>query len=131
MDLSLVSEKLCKENEGENCEIYIQLENRMPVEADITITLVTDNAIIELKDGIWQSYAVNDVTTSSHFYFLPKHQNHSATIFYKPSVVDLRVVYSIWKSDDLSISPAEWPFPMTVEGPGKRFEFKPLQYIHI
>ncbi len=86
----------------------------MGVEIDVTITLVTENSIIELKDGIWQSYAVNDVTSSSHFYFLPKHINHSATIFYKPSVVDLRIVYSIWKSDDLSINPTEWPFPMTL-----------------
>lgn len=87
--------------------------------------------MIELKDGIWQSYAVNDVTSSSHFYFLPKHINHSATIFYKPSIVDLRIVYSIWKSDDLSINPSEWPFPTTLEQPGKRFEFKPLQYVHV
>ena len=86
----------------------------MAVEVDISITFVTSNSIIELKDGIWQSYAVTDVTTSSHFYFLPKHLNHSATIFYKPSVIDLRVLYSVWKSDDLSIDVSQWPFPVTL-----------------
>ena len=71
--------------------------------------------MLKLKDGIWQSYGVNSASTSAHFYFLPKHLNHSATIFYKPSVVDLRIMYSVWKSDDLSINPAEWPFPAAVE----------------
>ena len=31
------------------------------------------NSIIELKDGIWQSYAENTIATSSNFYFYPKH----------------------------------------------------------
>lgn len=84
----------------------------MEVEADVTITLLVEDSIIELKDGIWQSYRVNGPSTSSHFYFLPKHQNHSATIFYKPSVVDLRIVYNVWRSDDLSINLSEWPFPV-------------------
>jgi len=103
LDIGLTCSKLCRQNEGENCELFLRIDNQMEVEADVTITLLVENSIIELKDGIWQSYKVNVASTSSHFYFLPKHQNHSATIFYKPSVVDLRIVYNVWKSDDLSI----------------------------
>jgi hypothetical protein len=68
---------------------------------------------------------------------MPKHQNHSATIFYKPSIVDLRILYSVWHSDDLSISPTEWPFPQPPFAKDKNaqphmsLQFKPIQYIHI
>ncbi len=31
----------------------------MDVEVDLTITLLTTDAIIELKDGIWQTYDIN------------------------------------------------------------------------
>lgn len=29
----------------------------MEIEIDMTITLLTRNSVIELKDGIWQSYS--------------------------------------------------------------------------
>ena len=48
---------------------------------------------------------------TSHFFFLPKHPNKSVTILYKATLVDLKIMYSIWKTDDHSLSPAEWPFP--------------------
>jgi len=33
----------------------------MNVEIDVTITLMIKDAIIELKDGIWNSYKVNTI----------------------------------------------------------------------
>lgn len=84
----------------------------MEVEVDVTITLMLQNSIVELKDGIWQNYQTNLVTSSSHFYFLPKHQNHSTTIFYKSTLVDLKIMYALWKTDDKSIDISEWPFPV-------------------
>lgn len=83
----------------------------MDVETDITVTLMIKDAIIELKDGIWQNYATTLTSASSHFYFLPKHQNHSTTVFYKSSLVDLKIMYSLWQSDDQSIDTSQWPFP--------------------
>lgn len=103
----------------------------MDVEVDVTITLMVEEATVELKDGIWQSYAVNEAVVGSHFYFLPKHPNHSATIFYQPSSVDLKIFYTVWTADDLSVDVGEWPFPETFKEHEKRLEFKPLQYIHI
>jgi hypothetical protein len=44
---------------------------------DLTINLMVKNSIIELKDGIWQSYAENSIAVSSNFYFYPKHANKS------------------------------------------------------
>lgn len=72
------------------------------------------DAIIELKDGVWQYFSNNDkntIASSSHFYFLPKHQNKSVTLLYRSSFIDLRLAYVLWKTDDKSINPAEWPFP--------------------
>jgi hypothetical protein len=83
----------------------------MSVEADVTITMMMEDAIIELKDGVWQNYNINHLSVTSHFYFIPTHQDHSATIFYKSSFVDLKIMYSLWQTDDKSMSPALWPFP--------------------
>jgi hypothetical protein len=113
LDLDLPASKLCRENEGANCELYLRVENMMDVEVDVTITLMVEEATVELKDGIWQSYAVNEAVVGSHFYFLPKHPNHSATIFYQPSSVDLRIFYTVWTTDDLSVDIQQWPFPET------------------
>jgi hypothetical protein len=33
----------------------------MSVEIDVTITLMIKDSIIELKDGIWNSYKVNTI----------------------------------------------------------------------
>jgi hypothetical protein len=132
LDLHLVSKKLCKKEE-ENCELFVRVENVMDVEADLTITLLLSDAVVELKDGLWQNYNINLASISSHFYFIPNHQNHSTTIFYKSTVVDLKIMYSLWKTDYKSMDPSEWPFPMEFKENPKTSEltFKPLQFIHI
>ncbi len=84
----------------------------MDVEADLTITLMITDAVIELKDGIWQNYDVNLASITSHFYYIPTHLNHSTTIFYKSTVADLKIMYSLWKTDDKTMDPSTWPFPL-------------------
>jgi hypothetical protein len=54
----------------------------MPIVVDITITLMVHNSIIELKDGIWQSYSENAMAASAHFYFYPKHYNKDMTLMF-------------------------------------------------
>lgn len=34
---------------------------------------MVSDAIVELKDGIWQTYDINQAAATAHFYFLPKH----------------------------------------------------------
>jgi hypothetical protein len=60
--------------------------------------LVKDS-VIELKDGLWQTYAINTIATTSHFYFLPTTKNSSISILYKSSLVDIGIIYSLWKSE--------------------------------
>lgn len=43
---------------------------------------------------------------------MPKHPNKSVTILYKATMVELKIMYTLWKTDDKSINPTEWPFPM-------------------
>ena len=40
MDIKEVAKKLCKENAGENCELFVRVINKMEVEIDITVTLM-------------------------------------------------------------------------------------------
>lgn len=113
--------------------MFVRVENQMGVEADLTLTLVVQDSVIELKDGIWQNYNINLASITSHFYFLPNHQNHSTTIFYKSTVVDLKIMYSLWKTDDHTIDPSQWPFPFEFKENQNISEltFKPLHFIHI
>lgn len=109
VDIATVSQKLCAEEV--DCELFLRVVNKMEVEADLTLTLMVQDAVIELKDGIWQTYDVNEASSSAHFYFLPKHDKHSITIFYHSPSVELKLGYTLWKSDDTSIDITSWPFP--------------------
>ena len=83
----------------------------MDIQIDITITLMTKHSIIELKDGLWQTFALNSVASTSHFYFSPQHYDRDASIIYKNTDVDLRIVYKIYNSVFSQINPGNWPFP--------------------
>jgi hypothetical protein len=41
---------------AENCELFLRLENKMDIELDITLNLMMRDSIIELQDGVWNSY---------------------------------------------------------------------------
>jgi len=110
-DLKYVSKLLCKEEGADSCEIFMILYNKMEMEVDIAITLMVRNSVIELKDGIWQSYSENTLATSASFYFYPKHYDRSVSIIYSSTHSNLKIVYNLWKTDSKSISPLEWPFP--------------------
>ena len=70
----------------------------MEKEIDLTLTLLVENSLIELHDGLWQSFAFNKISSSSHFYFFPKHADKSVNLMYKSTYNDLRVSYSLWKA---------------------------------
>jgi hypothetical protein len=69
------------------------------------------DSIIELKDGIWQSFSLTVTTSSTHFYFAPKHQNKSITILYNTTYQRLRLSYKLWKNTESRFDPSKWPFP--------------------
>ena len=68
----------------------------MNVEVDVTLTLLVKNSVIELKDGIWQSFLTNTIAETSHFYFIPKEFDHSLYIMYRSKLVDLSLNYTLW-----------------------------------
>jgi hypothetical protein len=69
------------------------------------------DSIVELKDGIWQSFSLTVTTSSTHFYFVPKHQNKSITILYNTTYQRLRLSYKLWKNKETKFDPSKWPFP--------------------
>jgi hypothetical protein len=46
----------------------------MGIEVDIAITLMSQHTILELKDGIWQSFSTNSIAKTAHFYFHPRNK---------------------------------------------------------
>ena len=88
----------------------------MAVELDVTLTLMVRDAIMELKDGFWNSFRETQISKTTRFYFMPKHNNKSVTVLYRADYIDLKIMYSIWKSDDKEIIPEEWPFPTQLKG---------------
>lgn len=61
LDIIQPAKQLCEEKSGENCELFVRLTNKMAVEIDLTVTLMIKDSIIELKDGIWNSYKINTI----------------------------------------------------------------------
>lgn len=82
LDLKMAALNLCSREGEESCEIFLLLNNEMEVEVDITITLMMRYSIIELKDGIWQSYLEATVAKDAYFYFYPKHIDKNVVILY-------------------------------------------------
>lgn len=83
----------------------------MEMEVDVTITLMMRYSIIELKDGIWQSYLEGTIAKDANFYFYPKHNDKNVVLLYYTPMEDLRLTYTLWKSDSKTLNPTEWPFP--------------------
>jgi hypothetical protein len=43
-------------------------------------------------------------------------------------------MYNLWKTDDKSINPEEWPFPVEKKDESKKmtsWSYRPTQYVHI
>ena len=123
---------LAKGESTENCQLWIRLENKMEMQIDITITLMTKHSVIELRDGLWQTFALNSVAETSHFFFIPQHHGKDINIIYKSSDSDLRLVYRIFTRFE-SVNPGEWPFPN--EKPNDKISahsfFKPVKHVSI
>ncbi len=87
----------------------------MSISVDFSLTLLSRNAVIELKDGIWQSFPSNYMmATTSSFYFYPRHNNSNILILYHAPMTNTRVAYKLWRYDMDKINPIEWPFPFVV-----------------
>ena len=69
------------------------------MEIDIAITLMTREGVIELHDGIWQSFQVNKLSKTSHFYFYPRSQDHDVSLFYKVPNPSLKLNYRLYYAD--------------------------------
>lgn len=105
LNLKDVSEELCQEEGEVTCEIFVRIANSMDVEVDLTLTLIVKDSVIELKDGLWQSYAINEIAQTAHFYFVPRNLKKSISIVYRSNIVDLGIVFSIWKTDEKNVNP--------------------------
>ncbi len=66
---------------------------------------MTRYSIIELKDGLWESYQESTIASSAQFYFYPKHYDKNVIIIYSTVMQDLKLAYSLWKTDSKSIDP--------------------------
>lgn len=47
------------------------------------MTLLTADSVMELKDGVWETFKVDELLVNTHFYFVPMHENHPIKIFFK------------------------------------------------
>lgn len=104
----------------------------MSLQVDYAVILLTKNAVIQLKDGIWQNFPANQMVTSSSFYFYPRHNQHNLLLFYHSILTNLRVIYKLWRYDTDGINPSTWPFPFIVDPSQKtQSEFKKSNFISI
>jgi hypothetical protein len=132
VDLREMGKVVCEEEGVERCEIFLRISNRMSVEVDFTVNLLMQNAVLELKDGIWQAFPETLLISTANFYFYPRHEKQNVFISYHSSFQDLRIAYNLWKYDSEDINPLEWPFPKAIgEKEQLHSNFKPNNYVMI
>lgn len=106
----------------------------MDLELDIAITLLSRHNIIEMKDGLWQSYSLNVIAKSAHFYFTPRNKNNDVGINFKTTDPAVRLKYRLFYANDEQIDPSEWPFPsQTIDETeaAEQQKFKPATHFNI
>lgn len=64
-----------------------------------------------MKDGVWQSFSLNKVAKTTHFYFLPRNKDHDIALMFKTTDPNLRMKYRLFYSADNDVDPTSWPFP--------------------
>jgi hypothetical protein len=61
----------------------------MAHEVEIAMTLLTTDSVMELKDGLWQTFRLDHLLMRTHFYFTPTHESNPVKIFFKSSNPDI------------------------------------------
>lgn len=84
----------------------MDLQNQMDMEIDVAITLMSRNTILELKDGLWQSYSVNEIAKTTHFYFNPRNYKTDVAINFKTTNPAIRLKYRLFYAGDEQIDPS-------------------------
>ena len=72
----------------------------MDIEVDIAITLMSQHTILEIKDGIWQSFPLNTVAKSAHFYFHPRDKDHDIGLMFKTTDPSIRLKYRLFYASE-------------------------------
>lgn len=67
---------------------------------------MTRHTILELKDGLWQSYSLNSIAKTAHFYFFPRNKNQDIGIMYKTTNPAIRLKYRLFYAKDDQIDPS-------------------------
>lgn len=65
--------------------------------------------MIALDDSIWSSYEVNELSTTNHFFYIPRQSNQTITILFSTEDRNLYIDYSIHNMKD-NINPQNWPW---------------------
>lgn len=105
----------------------------MDMQIDISTTLMAKHSIIEIKDGLWQTFALNSVAESSYFYFYPHHEDKDINVIYKSSEINLRITYRLFLARQQDLNPAKWPFPRESSNQNnvKHAHFKPIKHFSV
>jgi hypothetical protein len=81
------------------CEVFITIVNHNKQKLDITLTILVNNSIIELKSGVWQRYEMTSVTSSTHFYFYPNNKKYPVTLQFSHTYAVYKLAYSLWNNE--------------------------------
>ena len=98
IDIEQYAEELCNFEESDICDLFFELTSHTPDRVDITLTLLTNNTVIELKPGIWQGFEMASLTASSHFYFIPTNKKYPINLQFTHTFGTFKISYLLWKN---------------------------------
>ena len=68
----------------------------MTHEVEVSMTLLTADSVMELKDGVWETFKVDDLLVNTHFYFVPLHANNPVKVFFKSTDPNIYLTASLY-----------------------------------
>lgn len=106
LDFELENADACEEV---NCELELTITSKASVELEQSITVLHEESVILLEDSIWNSFEINDLSVTNHFYFLPRQPNKTITILFNSQDRNVFIDYVVHNTSS-SPNPQDWPW---------------------
>lgn len=113
MSLNKFAEALCEaeSKEATTCHLFLEFTNHGSHAVDVTLSIVGNSSIIQLRSGIWQSFVLSELTSTNHFTYVPSNKHFPIELQFSHSFGEFRLAYTLWNNKLKESNSGNWPFP--------------------
>ena len=111
IDLEEYAAQLCDFSEDDICDLFIDIKSHNEVKVDVTVAILSNNTVIELRSGLWQSYEMTELTSTNHFYYIPTNKRYPIVLQFSHTFGAFKISYVLWNNEEQEHDSASWPYP--------------------